>query len=172
MKKKKIRFIIFIVSIMAVGTIVAIALQKKENKDYHKFSKRLEKTMKDVLGEDIQRISETKLITTLTYSNQKDTEANIYYRILETTYYDISAYEAMTRLNTDALEALFQVDMMDSCEEIMIQDWYGALYKEDDRAFLCWTYNPEITYVLEYNPSKVPDSEILKMAESIELVEN
>ena len=36
MRKKKIRFIIFIVSIMAVGTIVAIALQKKENKDYDK----------------------------------------------------------------------------------------------------------------------------------------
>ena len=42
---------------------------------------------------------------------------------------------------------------------------------EDDRAFLCWTYDPEITYVLEYNPSKVPDSEIIKIAESVEPVE-
>ena len=41
------------------------------------------------------------------------------------------------------------VDGMDSCEEMMIQDWPGALYKKDDTAFLCWTYSPEVTYVLE-----------------------
>ena len=54
---------------------------------------------------------------------------------------------------------------------MMIQDWYGALYKKDDTAYLCWTYDPEVTYVLEYTPSKMPDSEIIKMAESAEPVE-
>ena len=97
--------------------------------------------------------------------------ANIYYRILKTTYYDANAYEAVNGLNTNALNVLFQVDRMDSCEEMMIQDWHGTLYKEDDRAFLCWTYAPEITYVLEDNPSKVPDSEIIKIAENVEPVE-
>ena len=38
-------------------------------------------------------------------------------------------------------------------------------YKKDDTAFLCWTYSPEVTYVLEYTPSKIDDSEIIKMAE-------
>ena len=62
------------------------------------------------------------------------------------------------------------VDGMDSCEEMTIQDWPGALYKKDDTAFLCWTYSPEVTYVLEYTPSKIDDSEIIKMAESAEPV--
>ena len=62
------------------------------------------------------------------------------------------------------------VDSMDSCEEMMIQDWPGALYEKDDTAFLCWTYSPEVTYVLEYTPSKIDDSEIIKMAESAEPV--
>ena len=65
---------------------------------------------------------------------------------------------------------LFPVDSMDSCEEMMIQDWPGALYKKDDTAFLCWRYSPEVTYVLEYTPSKIDDSEIIKMAESAEPV--
>lgn len=52
----------------------------------------------------------------------------------------------------------------------MIQDWPGAVYKKDDTAFLCWTYSPEVTYVLEYTPSKIDDSEIIKMAESAEPV--
>ena len=52
----------------------------------------------------------------------------------------------------------------------MIQDWPGAIYKKDDTAFLCLTYSPEVTYVLEYTPSKIDDSEIIKMAESAEPV--
>ena len=72
--------------------------------------------------------------------------------------------------HTEALGVLFPVDSMDSCEKMMIQDWPGALYKKDDTAFLCWTYSPEVTYVLEYTPSKIDDSEIIKMAESAEPV--
>ena len=52
-----------------------------------------------------------------------------------------------------------------------IQDWDAALYKKDDVAFLCWTYSPEVSYVLEYNPNLIDDSEIIKMAESAELAE-
>ena len=55
-------------------------------------------------------------------------------------------------------------------DQMMIQDWPGALYKKDDTAFLCWTYSPEVTYILEYTPSKIDDSEIIKMAESAEPV--
>ena len=95
---------------------------------------------------------------------------NIYYRILKTTFYEGDP-EEITGLHTEALGVLFPVDSMDSCEEMMIQDWPGALYKKDDTAFLCWTYSPEVTYVLEYTPSKIDDSEIIKMAESAELVD-
>ena len=79
--------------------------------------------------------------------------------------------ESVTGLNTEALNALFPVDMMDSCEEMMIQDWHGALYKKDDTAYLCFTYDPEVTYVLEYTPSKMSDADIIKMAESVEPIE-
>lgn len=82
---------------------------------------------------------------------------NIYYRILKTTFYE-GGPEEITRLHTEALGVLFPVDNMDSCEEMMIQDWPGSLYMKDDTAFLCWTYSPEVTYVLEYTPSKIDDS--------------
>lgn len=82
-----------------------------------------------------------------------------------TTFYEGDP-EEITGLHTEALGVLFPVDSMDSCEEMMIQDWPGALYKKDDTSFLCWTYSPEVTYVLEYTPSKIDDSEIIKMAES------
>ena len=85
---------------------------------------------------------------------------------MKITYYEGGDPESVTGLNTDAINVLFPVGYMDSCDEMMIQDWHGALYKKDDTVYLCWTYSPEVTYVLEYTPSKMPDSEIIKMAES------
>ena len=116
-----------------------------------------------------RKVSKTELAATLTYGDQNDKDNNIYYRILKTTFYEGDP-EEITRLHTEALGVLFPVDSMNSCEEMMIQDWPGALYKKDDTAFLCWTYSPEVTYVLEYTPSKIDDSEIIKMAESAEPV--
>ena len=91
---------------------------------------------------------------------------------MKTTYGEAGDPSSVTGLNTDALNVLFPVDYMDSCEEMMIQDWHGALYKKDDTAYLCWTVDPEVSYVLEYTPSKMPDSEIIKMAESAAPIED
>ena len=166
MNRKKIFFVALVIAVVAVGAIFALTSQKEKEMNPEEFLERFEKAAEEVLGEDIQQVSKTELVATLTYGHETDKDNNIYYRILKTTYGEAGDPDAVTGLNTDALNVLFTVDMMDSCEEMMIQDWHGALYKKDDTAYLCWTYDPEVTYVLEYTPSKTPDSEILKMAES------
>ena len=170
MNKKKIALIILSVVIVSVGIIVAVRIQKEKEMDFGEFSERFEQAAEEVLGEDVKKISKTELAATLTYGDKTDEDNNIYYRILKTTFYEGDPAE-ITGLHTEALGVLFPVDSMDSCEEMMIQDWYGALYKKDDTAYLCWTYSPEVTYVLEYTPSKIDDSEIIKMAESAEEME-
>ena len=171
MNRKKTFFIVLVIAAVAVGAIFALVSQKEKEMNPEEFLERFEKAAEEVLGEDIQQVSKTELVATLTYSHETDKDNNIYYRILKTTYGEAGDPSSVTGLNTDALNVLFFVDMMDSCEEMMIQDWYGALYKKDDTAYLCWTYDPEVTYVLEYTPSKMPDSEIIKMAENAEPVE-
>jgi len=166
MSKKKILLVAVALVIVAVGIIAAVISQKEKEMDPEELLERFEKAAEEVLGEDVQRVSQTELVATLTYSHETDKDNNIYYRVLKTTYFEAGDPTAVTGLNTEALNVLFPVDMMDSCEEMMIQDWHGALYKKDDTAYLCWTYDPEVTYVLEYTPSKMPDSEIIKMAES------
>ena len=170
MNKKKIALIILSVVIVSVGIIVAVRIKKEKEMDVGEFSERFEQAAEEVLGEDVKKISETELAATLTYGDKTDEDNNIYYHILKTTFYEGDPAE-ITGLHTEALGVLFPVDSMDSCEEMMIQDWYGALYKKDDTAYLCWTYSPEVTYVLEYTPSKIDDSEIIKMAESAEEME-
>jgi len=171
MKKKKIGWTVFLTAVALIGIVAVRSLMKEPESDFDKLAKRLEQAAEEVLDEDVQKVSKTELIATITYGDETDKDNNIYYRILKTTYYEGSSPSEITGLNTDALSLLFPVDSMDSCEEKMIQDWHGALYKKDDTAYLCWTYDPEMTYVLEYTPSKMPDSEILKMAESAEVSE-
>ena len=170
MNKKKIALIILSVVIVSVGIIVAVRIQKEKEMDFGEFSERFEQAAEEVLGEDVKKISKTELAATLTYGDKTDEDNNIYYHILKTTFYEGDPAE-ITGLHTEALGVLFPVDSMDSCEEMMIQDWYGALYKKDDTAYLCWTYSPEVTYVLEYTPRKIDDSEIIKMAESAKEME-
>ena len=163
MNKKKILLIVVAIVVVAVGIVVAVVSQKEKEMDPEEFLERFEQAAEEVLGEDVQQVSKTELVATLTYGHETDKDNNIYYRILKTTYGEAGDPDAVTGLNTDALNVLFPVDMMDSCEEMIIQDWHGALYKKDDTAYLCWTYDPEVTYVLEYTPSKMDDSEIIKM---------
>ena len=171
MNRKKIFFIVLVIAVVVFGAIFALTSQKEKEMNPEEFLERFEKAAEEVLGEDIQQVSKTELVATLTYGHETDKDNNIYYRILKTTYGEAGDPSSVTGLNTDALNVLFPVDMMDSCDEMMIQDWHGALYKKDDTAYLCWTYDPEVTYVLEYTPSKMSDSEIIKMAESAEPVE-
>lgn len=171
MNRKKIFFVALVIAVVAIVAIFALTSQKEKEMNPEEFLERFEKAAEEVLGEDIQQVSKTELVVTLTYGHETDKDNNIYYRILKTTYGEAGDPASVTGLNTDALNVLFTVDMMDSCEEMMIRDWYGALYKKDDTAYLCWTCDPEVTYVLEYTPSKMPDSEIIKMAESAEPVE-
>ena len=168
-KKKRIAILFAVIIIVADGIIIAVASHQKKEMDFDKFTDHFEKSAEEVLGEDVKKVSKTELAATLTYGDQNNKDNNIYYRILKTTFYEGDPAE-ITGLHTEALGVLFPVYSMDSCEEMMIQDWLGALYKKDDTAFLCWTYSPEATYVLEYTPSKLDDSEIIKMAESAEPV--
>ena len=171
MSKKKILLIAVALVIVVVGIIAAVISQKEKEMDPEELLERFEKAAEEVLGEDVQRVSQTELDATLTYSHETDMDNNIYYRVLKTTYFEAGDPTAVTGLNTEALNVLFPVDMMDSCEEMMIQDWHGALYKKDDTAYLCFTCDPEVTYVLEYTPSKMSDANIIKMAESVEPIE-
>ena len=171
MNKKKILLIVLAIAVVAAGVFIAVVSQEEKEMAPEEFLERFEQAAEEVLGEDIQQVSKTELVATLTYGHETDKDNNIYYRILKTTYGEAGDPSTIIGLNTDALNVLFPVDMMDSCEEMMIQDWHGALYKKDDTAYLCWTVDPEVSYVLEYTPSKMPDSEIIKMAESAAPIE-
>ena len=170
MKKRTLIISLSIIALIAVAIVVVCTKNHKEDTNFDDMVERFESAAEEVLGDDVKKVSMTELAATITYGNGND-EDNIYYRILKTTYYEGGDPSSVTGLNTEALNVLFPTEFMDSCEEMMIQNWHGALYKKDNKAYLCWTCDPEVSYVLEYNPNSIDDPEIIKMAESAEPVE-
>lgn len=151
------------------GVVFAIGAFAKEDENTHQdMMNRIESAIKEVLGDDAKKQTETVVAGTLKYADNEGNEIN--YHILKTTYYEADPSEVMG-LNVDALGVLFNPDSANSCKEMKIKDWDAALYEFDELSYLCWTDTSEASYVLEYNPDIIPDEEMLKMAESAEVPE-
>ena len=167
MKKKLL--ISMIAVFLIFGVIFAVGAMAKESEDTSSdMANRIEAAIKEVLGDDVKKQTETVVAGTLKYSDKEGNEIN--YHILKTTYYEADPKE-VKGLNVDALCVLFNPDSANSCNEMKIKDWEAALYEFDGLSYLCWTDTPQASYVLEYNPDVIPDEEILKMAESAEVPE-
>ena len=164
--KKKITIVLIAVFLL-LGVVFATGVLAKEKEvTPREMANRIENAIKEVLGDDYKKQTETVVAGTLKYSDKDGNAIN--YHILKTTYYEADPSE-VTGLNVNALGVLFNPESANSCEEMKIKDWDAALYEFDELSYLCWTDTPEASYVLEYNPDVIPDEEILKMAESAEV---
>ena len=67
MNRKKTFFIALVIAAVAVGAIFALVSQKEKEMNQEEFLERFEKAAEEVLGEDIQQVSKTELVATLTY---------------------------------------------------------------------------------------------------------
>ena len=164
----------FTIAFIAVFLILGVAFAagafaKEKEVTPSEMADRIENAIKEVLGDDVKKQTETVVAGTLKYSDKEGNEIN--YHILKTTYYEADPNE-VKGLNVDALGVLFNPENANSCKEMKIKDWDAALYEFDELSYLCWTDTPEASYVLEYNPDAIPDEEILKMAESAEKSED
>ena len=119
--------------------------------------------IENALGDEYKKQSMTELVATLKYGDEEGNEINYY--ILKPTYYEADPAE-ITGLNTEAIKRIVNPDRADSCKKMKIQDWDAALYERGELSYLCWTYSPEVSYILEYSPYAFADEEIIKMAES------
>lgn len=166
--KKKLT-IVLVAAFLILGVVFATGALAKENEvTPSKMAERIENAIKEALGDDVKKQTETVVAGTLKYSDKEGNEIN--YHILKTTYYEADPNE-VKGLNVDALGVLFNPDSANTCKEMKIKNWDAAIYEFDELSYLCWTDTAEASYVLEYNPDVISDEEILKMAESAEVPE-
>ena len=68
MNKKKILLVVVAIVVVAIGIVVAVVSQKEKEMNPEEFLERFEQAAEEVLGEDIQQVSKTELVATLTTS--------------------------------------------------------------------------------------------------------
>ena len=88
MNKKKILLIVFAIIIVAVGIVTAVVPQKEKEMDPEEFLERFEQAAEEVLGEDIQQISKTELVATLTYGHETDNTHRLSSQNISSTLYE------------------------------------------------------------------------------------
>lgn len=159
---KKIPIIILAVIIMFLFGL-AVGVLTKEKEPEITPDEMLER-VENALGDEYKKQTVSEVVAQLTYAKEDGADP-IYYYFVKTTYYEAEPAE-VTGLNTDAFCAVFDPENAETTEEMMIQDWYGCLYRLPEKSFLCWTVAPEISYILEYNPAVVSDTDIIRMARS------
>lgn len=116
------------------------------------------KTSEDVRKQTVAEVYD------LVYS---DDEGNvIIYYVCVTTYYQTDPND-QTDLNTNAIAAIINPDEAESCRECFVSDLPAAIYKKGGRAYLCWTIIPELSCVIEYDPTIENEADIFRMAESV-----
>lgn len=79
MNRKKIFFVALVIAVVAIVAIFALTSQKEKEMNPEEVLERFEKAAEEVLGEDIQQVSKTELVVTLTYGHETDKDNNIYY---------------------------------------------------------------------------------------------
>lgn len=107
MNRKKTFFIVLVIAVVVVGVIFALVTQKEKEMNPEEFLERFENAAEEVLGEDIQQVSKTELVATLTYGHETDKDNNIYYRILKTTYGEAGDPSSITGIEYRRSECAF-----------------------------------------------------------------
>ena len=158
--RKKIWLVVASVCILLVLTItIASANRFTLEDEMMDMLNRLE----NALGDEWKKQTATK-VSDLVYS---DNEGNtIVYHVCTTTYYEADSAK-QTGINTDAISAVISPDEAESYRECTVSGLPAAIYQKDGRAYLCWTIIPELSCVIEYDPTDESEEDIIRMAESV-----
>ena len=158
--KKKIWFIITTICILLIG-VIAIAFTNRPTPEDQMMD--MLNRVGNALGDEWKKQTVTK-VSDLVYS---DDEGNtIVYHVCTTTYYEADS-ATQSGLNTDAISGVISPDEAESYRECTVSGLPAAIYQKDGRAYLCWTIMPELSCVIEYDPTVQSEEDMLRMAESV-----
>ena len=159
MKKKTWFFIAVVCILLILAVSIVMANRPSPQDEMMDMLNRLE----NALGDEWKKQTATK-VSDLVYS---DNEGNtIVYHVCTTTYYEADSAK-QTGLNTDAISAVISPNESESCRDCTVSGLPAAIYQKDGRAYLCWTIMPELSCVIEYDPSVESEEDMLRMAESV-----
>lgn len=168
--KKKLLWcagIVVLIAVIILGIWRYIEVRNRQSDPNWKFAQQIynmENALKEV-DEDYECKSISK-VTPFTYT---DSEGNtIVYYCCQTTYVSDESGE-YTGLNTDAIGMVIDFAQIENRRECRVNEYDAFLCEIDDRTYLCWSLSPKISCVIEYSAEAVEETEIFRMAESVQI---
>ena len=159
MKKKTWLIVASICILLILSALIILANRPTPQDEMMNMLNRVE----NALGDEWKKQTVTEVFD-LEYS---DDEGNtIVYHVCVTAYYEANSAK-QSGLNADAISAVISPDEAESCRECTVSGLPASIYQKDDRAYLCWTIIPELSCVIEYDPTVESEEDMLRMAESV-----
>lgn len=159
MKKKTRVIIVAICILLIIAAAIILTNRTTPEDDMMDMLIRVE----NALGEEWKKQTVTK-VSDLVYSDNGG--KTIVYHVCTTTYYEADSAK-QTGLNTDAISAVISPDEVESYRECTVSGLPAAIYQKNGCAYLCWTIIPELSCVIEYDPTVTSEEDMLRMAESV-----
>lgn len=169
MKKKLLccAGIIVLLVLVTLGVCRWIEVRNRQTDPNWKLAQQMynmEDALKEV-DEDYECQSVSK-VTPFTYT---DSEGNsIVYYCCQTTYIE-NEYGDNIGLNTDAIGMVIDFAQIQNRRDCKVNKYDAFRCEMDERSYLCWTISPEISCVIEYSTDINNETDIFRMAESVQL---
>ena len=109
-----------------------------------------------------------KSLSKVTPFSYTDSAGNIItYYCCQTTYLS-DEYREDTGINTDAISMVIDFAQIKNRRECKVNEYNAFQCEMGERSYLCWTISPEISCVIEYSADAVVETDIFRMAESVQ----
>ena len=170
--KKKLLWcagIIVLIALVILGVWRYVAVRHRQTDPNWKLAEQIYK-MENALKE-VDEDYACKSLSKVTPFSYTDSEGNIItYYCCQTTYL-ADEYGENTGLNTDAIGMVIDFTQIQNRRECKVNAYNAFQCEMGEHSYLCWTISPEISCVIEYSADTVLETDIFRMAESVQLPE-
>ena len=168
MKKKIIMGITVCVALAVIVTGVLWGIKTYQREQYP--NRQLAEKLYDVESalQEIDESWELKALTQVTpYCYQNPDGDTITYYCCITSYVEDAPTEYFG-IHKTALEQVVDIDALENCYDCEVNGLDAVIGELDGKTYLCWTVSPTYSCVLEYTAGSISETDIFRMAESVE----
>ena len=158
--------IVVLIVLVVCGVCRYIEVRNRQSDPNWKIAEQIynvENALKEV-DEDYECKSISKA-TPFTYADSLGN--TIVYYCCQTTYVSDKSGED-TGLNTDAIGMVIDFTQIQNRRDCKVNEYDAFQCQIGNQTYLCWTISPEISCVIEYDADAIDESDIFRMAESIQ----
>ena len=146
-------------------TVLLSACHSNKTTDTTDLSDNLTETLQELYPDEGWEVA-GKLKADRTIHTFSDSEGN------EILFHVISAVEMSGEIEDEQFyQAVLDPVLAETAEQRMVGPTGATLYTKNGRSYLCWRPENAVALILDYDPSAVSASDIIRMAESAEQVD-